>query len=89
MIYLDNAGLGEYMILPVHDEIVFDVPAEDVEEVTQLVQKVMPVGAEVFGVPLTVGIDVVDRWGDKYRPKETASVSLDDGLELDEDGVAI
>ena len=88
MIYLDNAGLGEYMILPVHDEIVFDVPAEDVEEVTHLVQKVMPVGAEVFGVPLTVGIDVVNRWGDKYRPKGTASVSLDDGLELDEDGVA-
>ena len=83
MVYLDNAGIGDYMTLPVHDEIVFDVPKEDVEEVKLIIQEVMPVPAEVFGVPLTVGIDVVNRWGDKYR-----KTAVDEPLEIDEDGVA-
>lgn len=63
---LDLAGLGEYMILPVHDEVVFDVPLDVADEVERTINEVMHEGS-MFSVPLTVGIDRVQRWGDKYR----------------------
>lgn len=62
---LDLAGLGEYMILPVHDEVVLDVPAELVEDATATIKDVMKED-ERFAVPITVGVDVADRWGEKY-----------------------
>lgn len=59
-------GLGDYMLLPVHDEMVFDVPLADVDEVAVTVKEVME-EHQLFEVPLTVGVDIVTRWGDKYR----------------------
>lgn len=80
MVRLDQAGLGDYMILPVHDELVFDVPEAEVEEAVRVIGELMPVPEEVYGVPLTVGIDVYDRWGEKYSLKGQAK---DDPLEVD------
>lgn len=62
------AGYGDMMILPVHDELVFDVPKEDLEEVKHALETILNnVGKEYF-VPLTWGADVMEnRWGDKYR----------------------
>ena len=54
------------MILPVRDEVVFDVPEDEVDDVTKVIEDVMT-EREMFLVPLTVGVDVVDRWGEKYR----------------------
>lgn len=65
LVEMDAAGLGEYLVLPVHDEFILDVPEEEVHEVCRVIQDVMPV--HDFSVPITVGVDVVDRWGDKYR----------------------
>jgi DNA polymerase-1 len=65
MIQLDMAGLGDYMILPIHDEVMFDVPREAARDVVATAQAVMPNTTD-FAVPLTVGVDVVNRWGDKY-----------------------
>jgi DNA polymerase-1 len=66
---LDAAGLGEYMILPVHDELVFDVPQEDAEEAARTIPQIMGDTQNYF-VPLTAGVDVAQtRWGDKYRKK--------------------
>lgn len=65
MIALDVAGLGEYMILPVHDEVIFDVPRELARDVVATCKNVMP-ERELYAVPLTVGVDVVTRWGRKY-----------------------
>jgi DNA polymerase-1 len=79
---LHAAGLGEYMVLPVHDEIVFDVPEADVGDVLRSIEQIMPVGEEHFGVPLTVGTEVVSRWGDKYR-----KMKRDDPVELTDVGV--
>jgi DNA polymerase-1 len=62
---LDAAGVADYLVLPVHDELDFDVPAELVDDVSRMIDAVMPETG--FDVPITVGIDVVDRWGDKYR----------------------
>jgi DNA polymerase I len=65
---LDAVGLGEYLILPVHDELVLDVPREDLDDIKQtLVNTLNAVGKDYF-VPLTWGADVMqERWGDKYR----------------------
>lgn len=65
MLQLDQAGLGEYMILPVHDEVILDVPREHVKDVVRVVEQVMP-EQSMYSVPLTVGVDVVDRWGKKF-----------------------
>lgn len=64
---LSEAGLEEFMVLPVHDELVFDVPDAEVDAAGRVIDEVMPIPEEVFGVPLTVGAAAVDRWGDKYR----------------------
>lgn len=88
LVRLDQAGLAEYAILPVHDEIVFDVPLELADEVAREAAALMEVPAEVYGVPLTVGIDTYTRWGSKYRPAgEEHVVVEDDPLELDELGL--
>lgn len=66
IVALDDAGFGPYMVLPVHDEIVFDVPAEDAEEILHEAMAIME-ETERFKVPLTVDGTIVDRWGEKYR----------------------
>lgn len=62
---LDMAGFDEYMILPVHDEIVFDVPADLADEVLHDAMEIMH--DETWRVPLTVSGKIVNRWGDPYR----------------------
>lgn len=64
---LDNAGLAEYAILPVHDEVVFDFPMQEARDMAYEAGRVMD-ASELFSVPMPVGIDgPYDRWGDKYR----------------------
>ncbi len=65
MIALDQAGLGDYMTIPVHDEVIMDAPYEYARDVVKICGQVMP-DLESYTVPLTVGIDVVQRWGHKY-----------------------
>lgn len=63
---LDNAGLAQYAILPVHDEVVFDVPEDLVEDVTREAVRVLD-ASEMFTVPMPVDAEgPYDRWGDKY-----------------------
>lgn len=38
---LGHAGLEDFLVIPVHDELVLSVPKDDAEEVTRLVEKVM------------------------------------------------
>ena len=67
IVSLDMAGFGEYLILPVHDEVIFDVPAELAEDVAREAQAVMQETYQ-FVVPLTAGAEIASaRWGDKYR----------------------
>jgi DNA polymerase-1 len=65
MVNLDLAGLSEYLILPVHDEAIADVPEDEAEEYGREMQKVMA-NTKDFSVPLTTDMEVVDRWGIKY-----------------------
>ena len=65
LVRLDEAGCGDFMLLPVHDEVIFDVPEDDVDEVKQLITRAMR--DDRWAVPITVGIDgPLSRWGDKY-----------------------
>lgn len=67
LIEMDAAGLGDFMILPVHDEVIFDVPNDQINDVVPLIQQTMS-DRDGWKVPLTVGTDVLpERWGDKYR----------------------
>lgn len=72
LLELDARGLGEYMVLPVHDEIILDVPKEDAEEVARVVKDTMT-DNELFSVPLTAGVDLAERWGTKGQPMGVAA----------------
>ena len=65
LVRLDQAGLGPYMRLPVHDEVIFDVPDAEVDDLKYEIERVMR--DDRWLVPLTVGAESYDRWGDKYR----------------------
>lgn len=64
LLELDAAGLGEFMILPVHDEVILDVPEADYEDVVRTVHGVMN-DTQILNVPLTSGLATGERWGAK------------------------
>jgi len=67
LIELDHAGLADHALLPVHDEVIFDVPEEDAAEFAREAAHVMSVRGQ-YTVDLPAGADGPhDRWGDKYR----------------------
>ena len=59
------ANLRAKMVLQIHDELLFDVPKEEVDAVTEIVRREMT-GALELGVPLEVGIGVADNWLDAH-----------------------
>lgn len=64
LIELDNAGLGDWMVAPVHDEIILDVPEEEAPSVAQILQQVMN-DDSMFEVPLSASVSWGDSWGSK------------------------
>jgi len=66
LVKLDAADLTDYLIVPVHDEIVLNAPREDAEEIKQLVRQCMTT-TEGWAVPLTADVDgPLENWGQKY-----------------------
>jgi DNA polymerase-1 len=67
LVKLDQADLTEYLIVPVHDEIVLNAPRKDAHDIMKIVQECMTT-REGWSVPLTAGIDgPMENWGEKYR----------------------
>ena len=62
---LKERRLRTKMVLQIHDELVFDVPEEEVDEVVELARREMT-GAYDFGVPLEVGVGVGRSWLDAH-----------------------
>ena len=62
---LKDRRLRAKMVLQIHDELVFDVPEEEVDEVVELARREMT-GAYDFGVPLEVGVGVGRSWLDAH-----------------------
>ena len=56
-------GLKTMMILQVHDELVFEVPPDEMETMKQLVLEIMP-GAMQLVVPLKIDIKAGRNWGE-------------------------
>ncbi len=66
LIKLDQADLTEYMVVPVHDEIVLQCPESEALEVMATVKECMTT-REGWVVPLTAGVDgPFTNWGEKY-----------------------
>jgi DNA polymerase-1 len=60
---LEAGGYRSAMLLQVHDELVFECPPEELDEVSKLVKRDME-GACELSVPLLVDIGVGDNWRD-------------------------
>lgn len=66
LVKLDQADLTEYMVVPVHDEIVLQCPDEETSEVMHVVRECMTT-RDGWEVPLTAGVDgPFKTWGEKY-----------------------
>ncbi|PCJ68060.1 MAG: DNA polymerase I [Rhodobiaceae bacterium] len=63
---LTKANLRARMLLQVHDELIFEVPEEEVEKTTKLVSKVME-GAAVPAVDISVALEVDARAADNWE----------------------
>ncbi len=68
MIELDAQGYGDNMMLPVHDELLFDFPEGEVDGPHDVAQ--IMVDDTSFAVPLTTELSgPYTSWGEKYAPK--------------------
>lgn len=66
MVALDAAGLAPWMVMPIHDEVVSDVPDDQLEDAARIYADVMPDRTNYL-VELAVEVgDPLVRWGDKY-----------------------
>lgn len=71
LVELDLAGLGEFLVCPVHDEVILEVPRDQLEDVARTVQRVMN-DPDLFTVPITAGLATGESWGAK-RDYEVAA----------------
>lgn len=70
LVELDAAGVGEFFRLAVHDEFLFEVPEEHVDEAREIIAQVMPDTRTYPGVTLEIDQDEVERWGQHFRGEE-------------------
>lgn len=70
MIQVDRAlrerNLKSAMLLTVHDELVFEVPPEELDEVTDLVREIMENVWPDLRVPLKVNVDSGENWAEAH-----------------------
>lgn len=65
LVELDAAGLGEHILLPVHDEVVFECADDELEDVEATIHDVFP-ERRLFGCPIEIDVNRTKRWGSKY-----------------------
>lgn len=67
VLQIDSAGLSDYLVLLVHDEVILDVPSEEAVEVGHELREVMT-DRTSWRVPITASeAKLLERWGDAYR----------------------
>ena len=65
LIQMDACGIGDYLLLPVHDEVIVSAPKNEVEEVKQIMKDCMTV--DDYEVILSAGPEgPFPNWGEKY-----------------------
>lgn len=68
IINVDQAGLSEYALIPIHDELLFSFPEEHLEEMTQQAVEAMSFTDGEFLIPqIAEASEGVDRWGALYH----------------------
>jgi DNA polymerase-1 len=60
---LNEHGLKAKMILQVHDELIFDTPATEIDRLKELVKRCME-NALLLDVPLVVDLKIGNNWYD-------------------------
>lgn len=63
MVQMDQAGLDEYMLFPVHDEVDQDVPRDVVDDVLATTRDIMN-NDTLLSVPITSTVEVGPSWGE-------------------------
>lgn len=76
LLALDAAGLDRFMVIPVHDEIVLDVPNEDVPDVVTTLRDVMNDAKTFAPIPITASVSHGKRWGEKKDLGELSELHL-------------
>jgi DNA polymerase-1 len=62
LVRLDAAGLGQYLCLPVHDEVVMEVPRDQADEILRAATEILT-DRTSFAVPITWAGDILEeRW---------------------------
>lgn len=62
LVDIDAAGLGDNLLLPIHDEALAEVPEADAEEALRIIEECMT-DRENYAVPLTAGGSILrERW---------------------------
>jgi DNA polymerase-1 len=69
MLELDAAGLGDYIIMFVHDEVILDVPNYMVRDAIYTIQKIMN-DSTMFPVAISSSVSTGKRWGEKKEWSE-------------------
>ena len=62
---LAEAGLKARMLLQVHDELIFEVPKDEIDATAEVARRVMA-GAADLDVPLTVDTGSADNWAEAH-----------------------
>lgn len=64
LVELAQVGLAGYLVCPVHDEVILEVPEDQLIDVARTVQRVMN-DVDLFTVPITAGLATGTSWGAK------------------------
>lgn len=68
IIKLDAAGYTDYMCMPIHDEMIFSLPKEEIIDSSHEIEELMSYVDGQFSVDLPAEPEAgMDRWGSKYR----------------------
>jgi DNA polymerase-1 len=60
---MDDLGMKSKMILQVHDELIFETPNDEFDQMREIVMELMP-NAMSLAVPLDVEVKSGHTWGD-------------------------
>ena len=60
---MTDLGMRSKMILQVHDELIFETPRDELDELSEVVTELMPASLSL-AVPLAVELKTGDTWGD-------------------------
>ena len=60
---MTDLGMRSKMILQVHDELIFETPRDELDDLSEIVMELMPASLSL-AVPLAVDLKTGDTWGD-------------------------